>query len=205
EPYRRAITGIYARLAATARKLDLFEASENAVGDAPPYLDSSQLLVDLAVLNDSLVDNGCAMLATGRLKDLRRAVDVFGFHLAALDLRQNSDVHERTVGEMITVVQPNLDYAALAEGERIRLLLAELRTARPLRFSFLPYSTETKSELAILAATADAHRLYGPDSVPHYVISKATGVSDILETAVLLKEAGLLRPRDGGLDVDIVP
>src|SRR5262249_59941775 len=129
EPYRRAITGIYARLAATARKLDLFEASQNAVGDAPPYLDSSELLVDLAVLDASLVDNGCVMLAKGRLKDLRRAIDVFGFHLAALDLRQNSDVHERTLGEMFTLVQPNLDYTALSERERIRLLLAELRTA----------------------------------------------------------------------------
>src|SRR5262245_11942519 len=98
EPYRRAITGIYARLAATARKLDLFEASQNAVGDAPPYPDSSELLDELAVLDNSLVDNGCAMLAKGRLQDLRRAIDVFGFHLAALDLRQNSDVHERTVG-----------------------------------------------------------------------------------------------------------
>jgi phosphoenolpyruvate carboxylase len=205
EPYRRAITGIYARLAATARKLDLFEASQNAVGDAPPYLDSSELLVDLAVLDDSLVDNGCAMLAKGRLKDLRRAIDVFGFHLAALDLRQNSDVHERTVGEMIGLVQPKLDYAGLGETDRIRLLLAELETARPLASSFLPYSAETKSELAILAATADAHRRYGPEAVAHCVISKATGVSDILETAVLLKEAGLLRPREGVLDLDIVP
>jgi phosphoenolpyruvate carboxylase len=145
------------------------------------------------------------MLAKGRLKDLRRAIDVFGFHLAALDLRQNSDVHERTVGEMIGLVQPNLDYAGLGETDRIRLLLAELETARPLASSFLPYSAETTSELAIMTATADAHRLYGPEAVAHYVISKATGVSDILETAVLLKEAGLLRPREGVLDLDIVP
>jgi phosphoenolpyruvate carboxylase len=136
---------------------------------------------------------------------LRRAVDVFGFHLAALDLRQNSDVHERTVGEMLGLVQPGLDYAALPEPERIRLLLAELATARPLSSPYLSYSAETESEVAILRATAEAHRLYGPASVPHYVISKATGVSDILETAVLLKEAGLLRPREGSLDLDIVP
>jgi phosphoenolpyruvate carboxylase len=139
------------------------------------------------------------------LKDLRRAVDVFGFHLAALDLRQNSDVHERTVGEMLGLVQPGLDYAALAEPERMGLLLSELATARPLSSPFLSYSAETESEVAILRATADAHRRYGPSSVPHYVISKATGVSDILETAVLVKEAGLLRPRDGALDLDIVP
>ena len=205
EPYRRAITGIYARLAATAQALDHFDAPQHAVGDAPAYADSSELLADLAILDGSLVANGSRALAKGRLRHLCRAVDAFGFHLAALDLRQNSDVHERAVGEMLELIQPDLDYAGLAEPERIQLLLAELCTARPLTSAFLSYSDETASELAILRATAEAHRRYGPVSVPHYVISKATGVSDILETAILLKEAGLLRPHEGALDVDIVP
>ena len=205
EQYRRAITGIYARLAATARVLYHLDAPQHAVGDAPPYADSSELLADLAILDGSLLANGSGTLAKGRLRHLRRAVDAFGFHLAALDLRQNSDVHERTVGEMLGHVQPGLDYAGLAEPERIRLLLAELCTARPLTSAYLCYSDETASELAILRATTEAHRRYGPASVPHYVISKTTGISDILETAVLLKEAGLLRPREGALDVDIVP
>jgi len=205
EPYRRAITGIYARLAGTARVLDHLDAPQHAVGDAPPYADSGELLADLAILDGSLLANGSGALAKGRLRHLRRAVDAFGFHLAALDLRQNSDVHERTVGEMLGLVQLGLDYAGLAEPDRVRLLLAELCTARPLASAYLSYSEETTSELAILRATAEAHRRYGPASVPHYVISKATGVSDILETAILLKEAGLLRPREGALDVDIVP
>ncbi len=205
EPYRRAITGIYARLAATARVLDHLDAPLHAVGDAPPYADSGELLADLGIIDASLVVNGSGILAGGRLKRLRRAVDIFGFHLAALDLRQNSDVHERAVGEMLGLVQPGLDYAGLPEPDRIRLLLAELCTARPLTSEFLSYSAETESERAILRATAAAHRHYGPASVPHYVISKTTSVSDILETAVLVKEAGLLRPREGVLDLDIVP
>jgi phosphoenolpyruvate carboxylase len=205
EAYRRAITGIYARLAVTARALGEFEAPQPAVGDAPVYTDSRELLADLAILDRSLVANGSAILAAGRLKNLRRAVDAFGFHLAALDLRQNSSAHERTVGEMLGLVQPGLDYSGLAEEERTRLLLAELGTARPLASPFLSYSAETESELAILRAAADAHRRYGQESVPHYVISQTTGVSDILETAVLIKEAGLLRPRQGVLDLDIVP
>ena len=170
EPYRRAITGIYARLAATARALDGLEAPRHAVSDVTTYRDSGELLADLSILDGSLVSNGSQILADGRLKDLRRAVDVFGFHLAALDLRQNSDVHERTVGEMLGLVQPGLDYAALAEPERMRLLLAELATARPLSSPFLAYSGETGSEAAILRAAAEAHRRYGPASVPHYVI-----------------------------------
>jgi phosphoenolpyruvate carboxylase len=205
EPYRRAITGIYARLAASARTLGELEAPQHAVGDALPYSESGELLNDLATLDSSLVANGCGILAQGRLKHLRRAIDAFGFHLAALDLRQNSDVHARTVAEMLALVQPGFDYAAVAEPERVRLLLAELRTARPLASAFLSYSAETASELAILCATAEAHRRYGQSSVSHYVISQTTGASDVLETAVLLKEAGLLRPSEGALDLDIVP
>jgi len=205
EPYRRAITGIYARLAATARGLGHVDAAQQAVGDAPPYQNGSELLADLTIIDDSLVANGSGVLADGRLKHLRRAVDVFGFHLAALDLRQNSDVHERAIGEMLGRVDPNLDYSKLAEPERVRVLLAELSTARPLASAFLSYSDETASELAILRATAEAHRRYGPASAPHYVISKTAGVSDILEAAVMVKEAGLLRPHQGALDIDIVP
>jgi phosphoenolpyruvate carboxylase len=205
EPYRRAVAGIYARLAATARALGDFEAPEHAVGDAPPYGGSSEFLADLAILDASLVDNGSGILARGRLKHLRRAVDGFGFHLAALDLRQNSDTHERAVGELFGLVQPGVDYASRTEPERIHLLRAELSTARPLASAFLSYSAETESELAILRATAEAHRRYGPSSVLHYVISQTTAVSDVLETAVLLKEAGLLRPREAMLDLDIVP
>jgi phosphoenolpyruvate carboxylase len=205
EPYRRAITGICARMMATARQLDELNASQYPSDNALPYSDSSELLRDLRLIDDSLTTNGSAVLAGGRLKHLRRAVDVFGFHLAALDLRQNSDVHERAIGEMLGLVQPGLAYDSLGEPERIRLLLAELGTARPLASPFFTYSPETEKELAILRAAAEAHRRYGRAAVPHYVISKTTGVSDILETAVLLKEVGLLRPRDGALDLDIVP
>ena len=205
ELYRRAITGIYARLAATARQLDHLNAPQHPVGEAAPYAESAEFLADLDVIDASLVANGSAALAAGRLKDLRRAVDVFGFHLAALDLRQNSDVHERAIGEMLGLVQPGLHYLNLDEPSRVRLLLTELGTARPLSSPYLAYSPETESELSILRATAETHRRYGRAAVPHYVISKATSVSDILETAVLLKEVGLLRPREGTLDVDIVP
>jgi phosphoenolpyruvate carboxylase len=205
EPYRRAIAKIQARLPATTRALDGSDDAREIVGGSQPYHDSGEFLSDLAILDDSLVKNGCGTLAQGHLKNLRRAVDVFGFHLTALDLRQNSDAHERTIGEMLSLVQPDLDYASLGEPDRKRLLLSELGTTRPLASAFLPYSDGTRSELGILNATAEAHRHYGRKAVAHYVISKTTGVSDILETAVLLKEAGLLRPRKGTLDLDIVP
>jgi phosphoenolpyruvate carboxylase len=205
EPYRRAVTGIYARLAATARALGHPELPAAQTGVAPAYATSDELLADLAIMTRSLVANRSELLATGRLRDLSRAVDVFGFHLAALDLRQNSDVHERVIAELFEAAEPGTGYAALDEDRRVGLLRAELARPRPLASAFLSYSDETAGELGVVRATAEAHRRYGAASVPHYVISKATSVSDILEVAVLLKEAGLMHPRDGRLDLDIVP
>jgi phosphoenolpyruvate carboxylase len=205
EPYRRAISGIYARLAATAWKLDGLQPPHHAVGEAPPYADAGALHADLDALYRSLADHGSAALTRGRLRSLRRAVDVFGFHLASLDLRQNSEAHARTVGELIDTVCPGEGYAALDEQQRVALLVKELTTARPLTSPFVVYSAETASELAILRAAAEAQARYGKAAVPNYVISKADSPSDVLEVALLLKEAGLLRPREGTLEVDIVP
>jgi len=205
EPYRRAIAGIYARLARTARALCGIEAARRVVGEASAYADATEFLEDLDVLSHSLTVNGSPSLARGRLRLLRRAVDVFGFHLTSIDLRQNSDVHERVIAELFAMVGGSADYRALGEDDRVALLLEEIRSPRPLVSVHLPYSDETAAELAILRAAADGHRLYGRASVPHYIISKANGASDILEVAVLLKEVGLLRPREGQLDVDIVP
>jgi phosphoenolpyruvate carboxylase len=205
EPYRRAISGLYARVAATAWTLDRFEPHRPAVGAASHYAAPAELKADLDILHRSLVANGSATLARGRLRHLRRAVDVFGFHLAALDLRQNADVHERTIDELFEATCPGTGYRALDEAARIARLLEELRTARPLASPFVAYAEETSHELAIFRAAAEAHRRYGAAAVPACVISKADGVSDILEVAVLLKEVGLLRPREDALDVDIVP
>ena len=202
EPYRRAVSGIYARLAATARVLDEFEVLRHPVGAAPPYASASELRADLDILHRSLAANNSAALARGRLRHLRRAVDVFGFHLAAVDVRQNSDVHERTVAELLEAACPGAFYAGLDEESRIALLRRELATARPLVSPFIPYSDETASELAILRTAAEAHRLFGPDVIPTAIISKADGVSDVLEAALLLKEVGLLRPARGGADGD---
>jgi phosphoenolpyruvate carboxylase len=205
EPYRRAVTGIYARLARTSRALAGVEATRPAIGTAPAYASAAEFLADLEILSASLIANGSAGLARGRLRLLRRAVDVFGFHLAPIDLRQNSDVHERVIGELFASVGVSADYRALGEDDRLALLLAEIGSPRPLVSAHLAYSDETVAELAILLAASDGHRLYGAAAVPHYIISKANSASDILEVAVLLKEVGLLRPREGRLSVDIVP
>ncbi|HEY6258628.1 MAG TPA: phosphoenolpyruvate carboxylase [Xanthobacteraceae bacterium] len=205
EPYRRALSWIHARLAATAWALNKSEPASEPNGGAPPYAAAADLRTDLDILHRSLVANGSAALARGRLRSLRRAVDVFGFHLAAIDLRQNSDVHERTVHELVDMVYPDVGYRGRTEEGRITLLLDELKTSRPLTSPFLSYSDETTSELKILRMAAQAQDRYGKAAVPNYVISKTQGVSNILEVALLLKEAGLLRPRERALAMNIVP
>ena len=204
EPYRRAISGIHARLAATALRLAEPRAGEQQPAELARYEMPEELGADLDIVHHSLCANGSRALARGRLRRLRRAVAVFGFHLASLDLRQSSEVHRRSVAELFDSVLPT-GYADLAEHQRIELLRSELRTARPLASRFLSYSAETASELAILDAAAEVQQRYGAAAVPHYVISQTASVSHILDVALLLKEAGMLRSRDGVLAIDIVP
>jgi phosphoenolpyruvate carboxylase len=205
EPYRRAISGIYARLAATAQALDQLAPIRRAVGEAPPYAAAEEFCADLDVIDRSLVENGSQLLARGRLHSLRRAVDVFAFHLAGVDLRQNSEVHERTITELFNAAGAGIEYCTLNEEMRIYLLLQEVKAARPLVSPFVNYSAQTQSEIAMLNAAREAHGRYGKGAMANYVISMSHGVSDILETALLLRESGLLRPRTAELDLDIVP
>jgi phosphoenolpyruvate carboxylase len=155
EPYRRAIAGFYARLAATALVLDGLEAPRHAVGEAEPYATAAEFAADLDVLHRSLISHKCGLLGRGRLRRLRHAVAIFGFHLAPLDLRQNSDVHARTVAELLAVAKPGSDYLALDEDARIALLLEELATPRPLTAPGVDYSDETRGELAIFHAARE--------------------------------------------------
>jgi phosphoenolpyruvate carboxylase len=136
---------------------------------------------------------------------LRRAVDVFEFHLAGLDLRQNSDVHETTIAELFGAAGAGFEYSSLDEEMKVDVLRKELCSARPLASPFVNYSTQSRSEIAILNTARKAHRRYGKRSISNYVISMTHGVSDILETALLLREGGLLRPQTAELDINIVP
>ena len=195
EPYRRAITGIYARLAATFVLLCGHEPPRRATRQAAPYDGPEALLADLAIIQDSLAGNGDGGLGRGgALGRLARGVETFGFHLATLDLRQNADVHERVVADLFKNADVEADYLALDEKARVKLLRAELTGRRLLSTPNGDYTAETKSELAIVRAAAEAHRQYGPNCITTYVISKSATVSDILEVYILLKEAGLYRP-----------
>ena len=203
EPYRRAITGMYSRLAKTARDLDHVVALRHPLTDAPAYANVEELAADLDAVAQSLKTHGGAILARGRLRALRRAVDVFGFSLAPIDLRQNSDVHERTVAELLAAAAPGLDYRRMSETERVELLLRELSSPRPLVSPFIAYSDETMGELGVFSAAAAIRERYGAGAIRTAIISKTDSVSDMLELALLMKETGLIR--GGSAALHLVP
>src|SRR5215207_8292517 len=195
EPYRRAITGIYARLAAAYVSLTVSQPPRPAAVRAEAYADAEAFLADLDLVRASLAEHGAVMVG-GRLDRLIRAVETFGFHLATLDLRQNADVHRRVVADLLRVAGVEADYEKLDSRARVALLRRELAHARLLRNPFSDYSDETRSEYAILEAAAAAHARFGPECMTTYIVSKTSGVADLLEVYLLLKEVGLYRSGD---------
>ena len=205
EPYRRALIGIYARLAATARALGATNILRKEVGHAAPYADASEFGADLAVIDASLQANHGALLAAPRLAGLRRAAGIFGFHLASLDMRQSSDVHERVLAELFKTAAVQADYAGLGEEAKVALLMAELAQPRLLFSPWAAYSDETDSELGVLRAARQIRQRYGARAIRNYIISHTETVSDLLEVLLLQKEAGMLRIADAELDVMVIP
>jgi phosphoenolpyruvate carboxylase len=203
EPYRRALIGIYARLAATAKERG-FDVPLAPIAKAQPYPDAKAFLSDLDLIDQSLKTHGAGLLAKGRLRHVRRALDAFGFHLAQLDLRQNSDVHERCVAELFSIALPGTDYIILGEEERITLLEQNLAGPRILHSPFHDYSSELQGEKAVFTTAAAIHKRLGEEAIPTVIISKAQSSSDLLELAIMLKEAGLVEP-DGRSAVNLVP
>ena len=193
EPYRRALIGIYARLAATLERLTGTEALRHAVAPQQPYASSLEFLRDLQTIEASLAAHNAQALAAPRLHPLLRAVQVFGFHLATVDLRQSSDKHEAVVAELMRVARIEPDYSALPEDARRTLLLRQLGDARGLRVRAAHYSELACSELAIFEAALAMRERYGPQALRHCIISHTEAVSDLLEVLLLLKEVGLLR------------
>ena len=192
EPYRRALRGIHARLTATALAILDRQPEHELDRGLPRYDTPGEFLADLDVIDASLRANGSALLAEDRLARLREAVRVFGFHLCGLDLRQNSEMHEQVVAELLAWAGVHPDYASLPEDQRVEILVRELSTRRPLTTADAELSELAHKELDIVRAAARAVDLYGPLAVPNYIISMCQSVSDMLEAALLLKEAGLL-------------
>ncbi|AGG34146.1 Phosphoenolpyruvate carboxylase [beta proteobacterium CB] len=208
EPYRRALTGMYSRLAATLKVLTGTDAARHAVAPQNPYATAQEFLLDLKTIEASLVSQGAKALSDRRLRGLIRTVEVFGFHLATVDLRQSSDMHEAVLAELLQVSSVEKDYSSLYEGQKRELLLSLLKDPRPLRVVGHGYSDFAVSEIAIFEMAKKMRQLFGAEAIRHYIISHTETVSDLLEVLLLQKEVGLLHETMGKkarADLIVVP
>ena len=208
EPYRRALTGMYARLAATLKHLTGGEAARHAIAPQDAYASAAELLADLHTIETSLQSHHGEALARARLRPLMRAVQVFGFHLATVDLRQSSDKHEEVVAELLAAARIEPDYSGLDEAGKRLVLLRQLNDARPLRVPGVTYSAHTLGELAIFDTARSGRERFGAQAIRHAIISHTETVSDLLEVLLLQKEAGLMRGtlhEDAVCDLIVVP
>ena len=208
EPFRLALKHIRARLVATAEALfgpDVLQKEDlDLIDGKPPYADSAELLADLDVVDEALRENRDEAIADDRLLRLREGVRTFGFNLSGLDMRQNSDMHEEVIAELLAWAGATTDYLSLSEEDRVAVLSAELQARRPLTRPDSDLSELARKELDIVRAAAAAVAAFGPQSIPNYVISMCTSVSDMLEPMILLKEAGLIDIDDDGKLVSTV-
>ncbi|MEA5097709.1 MAG: phosphoenolpyruvate carboxylase, partial [Burkholderiaceae bacterium] len=195
EHYRRALIGIYSRLAATARELGTTNIMRHEASPGKPYATPAEFAADLDVMINSLNANAGSALTRPRLATIRRATDIFGFYLASLDMRQSSDIHERTLTELFERAKVEPNYAELNEEDKVRLLLTELNQPRLLYSPFITYSTDTAAELEIMRAAKEIRRRYGARAIRHYIISHTRYTSDFLEVLLLQKESGLLHEK----------
>lgn len=215
EPYVLKLCFIEARLKATLKHLDVLTDLEaegpTFVAQFPSYRESSELLADLRLIQHSLRNNRASALANrGPLAHLIAQVQVFGFHLATLDIRQHSDEHAKVLDELLQVagvLPADVRYSALPEDEKVRLLTRELGNIRPLLPRGWKGSAQAQSMLRVFEVVYHALRYISPRSVNAYVISMTHGVSDVLEVLLLAKETGLVRWLDGKMesDIDVVP
>ncbi|NYT84119.1 phosphoenolpyruvate carboxylase [Pollutimonas harenae] len=202
EPYRRAFIHLYARLAATAVTLTGRQLALRPTYDAPPYETPAAFLHDLQVIADSLDQHHGSLIAQLRLSSLLQAASIFGFHLASVDLRQSSDVHERVLTELFKAAGVRLNnkpvnYRSLPEEDRISLLRDEIQQIRPLVSPWVSYTPETEKELAILRMAAACRRKYGSAAIRQSIVSHTETLSDLLEVLVLQQETGLIAPDAG--------
>ncbi len=187
------------------RRSDPIAGEPRAIG----YPDAAALLRDLNLIADSLRSHKAEILTQfGQLPRMIRRVEVFGFHLATLDVRQHSDHHDRAVANLLQIAGVSDNYLDLTETEKTALLSKELANPRPLAARDSITDEHTKGILSVFHSIKRAQSKLSRESVEAYVISMTHGISDMLEVLLLAKEAGLVRVSPSGMlesDLEVVP
>src|SRR5438874_2872240 len=197
EPYRRKLSFMWKRLGAMLPPhagIEDNSGSQNiAISLKTSYSQTSELLDDLEMLRESLRADGEDEVSQGRLARLIRQVQVFGFHFAALDVRQHSERHASALAELLRVTGLlEGDYRSLDETERVRVLENLLRDPRVMPRHELQLSEETMHILATFDAIHKAREEFGNQAVTCYIISMSRSLSDLLEVQFFCKEAGIV-------------
>lgn len=208
ETYRLALDGMYMRMLETCAQLTSQQNTELSEVFTP-YPNAAALLTDLNLVADSLkIHHGTALIYP-RLGKLIKALGTFGFHLATIDLRQSSDVHEAVIKELFIKAGCEFDYDTLTEAEKVDVLLDELKQPRLLYSPYQDYSALLEKEINILHTARDVRSIFGEKSIEQYIISHTETLSDLLEVALLQKETGLLTGIWGSqnikMDLNIAP
>jgi len=162
------------------------------------YVHANQFLEDLKLIQRSLNMHIPANHPIKDLEKLIRQVELFGFHLATLDIRNHSGEHEAAISEILNKVRITPDYAALTEDKKVELLVDLLKDARPIVSAYGEYSEQTQEILNVFHMIRRAHEEFGERAIEVYLVSMTQSVSDLLEILVLAKEAGLYQPHADG-------
>ena len=191
EPYRKALNTIKNRLCAS-KALILGEACQV---EAQAYSDAESFKADLVLVSEALKADGKESHTLAPLESLIVCVEIFGFHLASIDLRQDSSINEACVAELLAQAKVEEAYSQLDEASKVQCLLHQL-TQEPRRLSSAlnQASAILTREMAIYQAIADLQKRLGHRIIKRHIISHTTSVSDLLELALLFKEVGLVGP-----------
>jgi len=201
EPYRIKLTYMLEKLRNTG-----LANSNPRVSPQARYASPEEFIRELKIIERSLRGHYADYAADRYLKKLIRQVELFGFHLAQLDIRQHSKEHEAAMGEVLAAAGVCGDYASLGEEEKIELLHRLLQERRPLTSPYTEYSEATLECLNVFHTIRECQREFGRACMRSYLVSMTQGASDILEVLVLAKEAGLFMPeQDGTVRCDIQP
>ncbi|MCR8636624.1 phosphoenolpyruvate carboxylase [Paenibacillus radicis (ex Xue et al. 2023)] len=184
EPYRIKVTYMIEKI--------LNAANPNITSERK-YNSPEEFIADLKIIERSLRNHFADFIADSYIAKLIRQVELFGFHLASLDVRQHSQEHENAMSEILAKMSISADYAALSEQEKIELLSSLLTEPRPITSSYMDYSAATLECLNVYHVIKKAQEEFGRNCIYSYLISMTRGSSDLLEVLVFAKEAGLYR------------
>ncbi len=196
EPYRRKLWFMFFRLKSNLNKIQAGLELEQANKEFFGYKDESEFLNDLLLIRDSLISHGDEIVANGRLKDLIRLVETFGFYLCHLDIRQESTIHSQTVLEILKQTN-NIDYESLDEEQRIKTLAEIISTSTPPKVDTTKLTDMSAETLQIFNVIQEMRENVSPNVLGSYVISMTHEASHIMEVMYLAWLANLSGFKDG--------